>query len=292
VRRALYLGCATPVKALKYEISARSLAVRLGIEFVDVPEFGCCGFPVKSIDPAAALLMAARNLAVAEARGLDIVGLCTGCVAGLAEAKEELQDEAQRERVNAGLRKLGIKEYGGKVAVKHLARFLIEDYGLDALRSRIVAPLDSLKVGIHYGCHYARPSHAHQRFDDPSRPATLDTLMESTGAKSIDYPNKDQCCGLTIMAQAEDVSMKLVAEKLECVSSSGADAMVVACPSCCMAYENNQRLIGRKAGKEYNLPVLFFTQVLGRALGMNEEELGSSFNRIPFKPDLHPGVER
>src|SRR3989304_10386980 len=116
---ALYLGCATPVKALKYEISARNLAKRLGVELVDVPEFGCCGVPVKSMDPFAALLMAARNLALAEGRGMDLVGLCTGCVAVLSETKESLKNGRLRDKVNEKLRVLGVKEYSGRVTVKH-----------------------------------------------------------------------------------------------------------------------------------------------------------------------------
>ncbi len=282
MKYALYLGCATPVKALKYEISARNVAKRLGIELVDVPEFSCCGFPVKSMDPLAALLMAARNLAIAEERGLDIIGLCTGCIAVLSEAKQCLKDEKLRDRVNEKLKALGVQEYRRQVNVKHFARFLHEDYGLDALRGKISVPLESLKFGIHYGCHYAKPGHAHDHFDDPSYPVTLDNLIQGTGAKTIEYPNKNLCCGLTIMGAAEDVSLKLVAEKLEALSSRGADAMVVACPSCCIAYENNQKLVGKKTGKEFNLPVLYFSQVIGRALGLTDEELGFEFNRIKF----------
>jgi heterodisulfide reductase subunit B len=284
MKYALYLGCATPVKALKYEISARNVAKRLGIELIDVPEFGCCGFPAKSMDPFAALLMAARNLALAEERGLDIIGLCTGCMAILSEAKERLEDEKLRNMVNDKLKPLGVKEYSGRVVIKHFGRFLYEDYGLDAVKGKVVAPLESSRFGIHYGCHYAKPSHAHGRFDDPSYPVTLDELIRSTGAQTIDYPNKNLCCGLTIMGTAEDVGMKLAAEKLECLSERGADAMVVACPSCCIAYENNQKLIGRKLGKEFNLPVLYFTQVIGRSLGLTEEDLGFEFNRIKFRP--------
>jgi heterodisulfide reductase subunit B len=284
MKYALYLGCATPVKALKYEISARSVAKRLGIELVDLPEFSCCGFPVKSMDLFAALLMAARNLALAEERGLDIIGLCTGCISVLAEARVQLEDEKLRDRVNEKLKMLGVPQYRQGVSVKHFARFLHEDYGLDALRREIGAPLESLKFGIHYGCHYAKPSHAHDYFEDPSNPASLDQLIQGAGAKTIEYPEKNLCCGLTIRATAEDVSMKLAAEKLEALSIRGADAMVVACPSCCIAYENNQQLAGRKMGKEFNLPVLYFTQVIGRALGLKEEDLGFEFNRIEFHP--------
>jgi heterodisulfide reductase subunit B len=161
---------------------------------------------------------------------------------------------------------------------------LYADYGLDALKGKISVPLGSLKFGIHYGCHYTKPSHAHDHFDDPSNPASLDKLIQGAGATTIEYPNKNLCCGLTILGAAEEVGMKLAAEKLETLSNRGTDAMVVACPSCCIAYENNQKLAGRKMGKEFNLPVLYFTQVVGLALGLTEEELAFEFNRIKFHP--------
>lgn len=284
MKYALYLGCATPVRALKYEISTRNVAKRLGIELVDLPEFSCCGFPVKSMDQFAALLMAARNLALAEERGLDIIGLCTGCMAVLAEARVQLKDEKLRDRVNKKLKTLGVPEYRQGVSVKHFARFLNEDYGLDALKEEIGAPLKSLKFGIHCGCHYAKPGLAHDHFDDPSNPASLDKLIQGAGAETIEYPEKNLCCGLTIRGAAEDVSTKLAAEKLEALTNRGVDAMVVACPSCCIAYENNQQLVGKKVGREFNLPVLYFTQVLGSALGLKEEDLGFEFNRIKFYP--------
>ncbi len=280
MKYAFYLGCATPVKALKYEISARNLAKAFGIELVDFPEFGCCGFPVKSMDSFAALLMAGRNLALAEERGMDIIGLCTGCVAILSEAKEHLRDEGLKDRVNKKLRSLGVREYAGTVNIKHFARFLYEDYGLEAVKKKINAPLESLSLGVHYGCHYMKPTQAHGHFDDPSHPATIDALIAAAGARTLNYPNKNLCCGLTVMGAAENVGMTLAAEKLECLTERGADAMVVACPSCCIAYENNQRLVGKKAGKEFNLPVLYFTQVIGLAAGLSEKDLGFEFNRI------------
>lgn len=283
MRYAFYLGCATPVKALKYEISTRNLAKSLDIELVDIPEFNCCGFPVKSIDFFAAILMAARNLAIAEEKGMDIIGVCTGCVAILSEAKEYLRDERLRDKVNEKLRALGVKEYTGRVNVKHFARFLYEDYGINRMKEKIITSLEPLEVGVHYGCHYIKPSHAHGHFDAPSNPVTLDELLNITGAKTVDYPNKNLCCGLTIMGTAEDISFKLAAEKLECLSGRGVDAMVVACPSCCIAYENNQKLIGKRIGKEFNLPVLYFTQVIGLALGLTEKDLGFEFNRVKKK---------
>lgn len=292
MKYALYLGCATPVKGLKYEISTRNLARRLGIHLVDVPEFGCCGFPVKSMHSSAALLMAARNLALAEEKGMDIIGVCTGCMAVLSEAKECLENEALRNKVNEKLRSLGVREYTGTVRIKHFARFLFEEYGLAAVREKIVMPLEHLQFGVHYGCHYAKPSSAHGRFDDPSHPATLDELIMATGARTVDYPGKNLCCGLTAMGISENIGVALAAGKLESLSQANVDAMAVACPSCCVAYENNQRLIAKKSGKEFELPVLFFSQILGLAAGLSAEDLGFDYNRISAERILEKAVSK
>ena len=203
-------------------------------------------------------------------------------------AKEYLKDEDLRREVNKKLKALGVKEYTGKVTVKHFARLLYEDYGLDRISGMVVDPLDSLAVGVHYGCHYMRPAHAHDRFDDPTHPVTLDRLIAVTGARTIDYPNKGLCCGLTIMGTSEDMSLRLAAEKLECLSDRGADAMIVACPSCCVAYENNQKPAGRVVGKTISMPVLYFTQVIGLAVGLSEKDLGFEFNRVRFGKEKKP----
>lgn len=277
---AFYIGCTAPVKALKYDISTRVIAEKLGIKLTDIPEFGCCGYPVKSMDLFAALVMSARNLALAEERGLDIIGICTGCMATLSEAIAYLGDGTIRDKVNEKLRVLGVREYTGKVKVRHLARFLYEDYGLTAIKEKLTRTLEPLRFGIHYGCHYMKPSHAYEHFDNPDLPVTLDKITALTGAVSIDYENKNQCCGLTIMGTAEDIGVRLASEKLECLTDNNADAMVLACPSCCIAYENNQRLVGKKTGREFNLPVLYFTQILGLAMGFSEEAMGFEFNRV------------
>lgn len=280
MKYAFYIGCTAPVKALKYDISTRAITRNLGIKLIDIPEFGCCGYPVKSMDLFAALIMSARNLALAEEKGLDIIGICTGCMATLSEAKIYLEDEIIRDKVNEKLRALGVREYTGKVKVKHLARFLYEDYGLTAIKEKLTRTLEPLRFGIHYGCHYMKPSHAYEHFDNPTTPVTLDEVTGITGAVSIDYENKNQCCGLTIMGTAEDIGVRLASEKLECLTNCGVDAMVLACPSCCVAYENNQRQVGKKTGKDFNLPVLYFTQILGLAMGFSEEAMGFDLNRI------------
>src|SRR5271169_1801837 len=259
---ALFLGCAVSSRALKYEISARNLCKFLGLDLIDLSEFGCCGFPAKAIDSDAALTMAARNLALAEEKGIDIVGLCTGCVAVLCEAMRELEVQEVREKVNRLLQQLGGPIYRGTIKVKHLARFLKEEYGMARLRRCLTVPQKHLSLAVHHGCHFARPAHAHGYFENHSHPSALNELLECAGATTVEYATEGLCCGLTILATAETESMRLVAEKLENLMEKKIDALVIACPSCGIAYENNQKLIGKKMAKNFNVPVLYFTQIL------------------------------
>ena len=277
----LYLGCTVPVRALNYEISARKVAQRLGVQLEDIPEFSCCGYPVKSLHHDAYLLMAARNLALAEKKGLPVCTLCSSCCGSLAEANHELQeDEKLRSRINEDLsRWLGMR-YEGGVRVTHFTRVLQQEVGSKKISEQIQADLSSLRVAPHYGCHYTKPSTIHHGAEDPENPKSLDELIEATGAHSVNYEDKLQCCGGGVLAIDEQVSLAMAQRKLDHVRAQHADAIVLICPFCNVMYESNQRKIEKVFQKEYKLPVLFYPQLLGLALGMAPEELGLNMNRI------------
>jgi heterodisulfide reductase subunit B len=170
MKYAFFLGCTIPARAMNYEVSARKIATKLGIEFVDLPDFGCCGFPVKSVDSFTTIVMAAKNIAIAEEKGLDICTLCNGCVVTLVEANHELKHKEElRKKVNKELSKIG-KEYKGTIEVKHFARVLYEDVGVEKIKKEVKYGLDDFKLAAHYGCHYFKPSVVYGRFDDPEYP--------------------------------------------------------------------------------------------------------------------------
>lgn len=286
MRYALFLGCTIPVRAQNYELAARKVAEKLGTEFVDVPEFSCCGFPVKSVSHEASLLVSARNLAIAEERGLNIVTLCNACTVTLVEANEELKkDPDLRQKINEKLKKLG-KEYKGTVEVKHFARILYEDYGIDKLKEYIVRPLEGINIAVHYGCHFLRPSEVYQEFDNPENPKSLDELVNITGAQSIWYKGRDKCCGGGILGIKEEDALKMTKNKLDNIKEVEADAMISICPFCSVMYEGSQKKIEKMFETEYNIPVLYYPQLLGLAMGFEPEELGYKMNRIKAKKML------
>ena len=280
-RYALYLGCTAPVRTLNYELSARNTARRLGIEFVDINDFGCCGFPVKALDHDTALLMSARNLALAEEQGLDICALCSSCTGTQAEANRLLQeDEDLRERVNDKLEAATGRRYNGTIRVRHYARVLYEEVGVPRIQETVRKDLSSLRLAAHYGCHYLKPAGAHDDFDDPEDPRSLDEMIEALGIESVNYEGRDQCCGGGILAADEKTALAMPHLKLERAVAAGADALVVVCPFCDIMYEFQQRRIEKIYETQYRLPVLFYPQLLGLAMGLSADEVGFRLNRV------------
>jgi heterodisulfide reductase subunit B len=281
IRYALYLGCTAPVRSINYELAARNVARRLDIELVDINDFGCCGFPLKSVQRETALLLSARNLALAEEQGLDICALCNSCTGTLAEANRVLRQDAElRHRVNRELEASTGRRYNGTIRVRHFARVLYEEIGLDRIKELVTVDLSSLRLAAHYGCHYLKPTEAHEHFEDPENPRTLDRLIEALGVESIDYEGRDQCCGGGILGADESTALAMPRLKLERVIAAGADALVIICPFCDIMYELQQRRIEKMYETRYNLPVVFYPQLLGLAMGLSADEIGLRLNRV------------
>ena len=266
--------------ARHYELSARKVAEKLGMELVDVEDFTCCGFPITSVNRETAVLMATRNLSVAEDLGLDICTICNGCASTLTEASKELMhDDRLREKVNKKLEKIG-RTYKGNVRVKHFTRVLYEDVGPEKIKSQVKNSLEGLKVASHYGCHYLKPSDIYGKFEDPEFPRTLDALISVLGAETVEYEDKTECCGGVILDVDDKIALAMTQRKLEHVKTVGADAIGLICPLCGSMYDRNQRVVERRFNVAYNIPVLYYTQMLGLALGINPKGLGLDLNRV------------
>ncbi|MEO0156617.1 MAG: CoB--CoM heterodisulfide reductase iron-sulfur subunit B family protein, partial [candidate division WOR-3 bacterium] len=192
-RYALFLGCTVPVRAQHYELATRNVAKELGIEFVDLKEGSCCGFPLKALDAETSLLMAARNVGLASNLGLDVVTLCNSCTAMLSDAQLKLKESEFRRKFT----ELGFT-YPCEIKVRHFVRMLYEDIGVENLEKAIKKFLKNLRIISHYGCHYLRPSYLHS-FDNVENPHTLEQLVGLTGATIIDYQEKKLCCGGSVL---------------------------------------------------------------------------------------------
>jgi heterodisulfide reductase subunit B len=275
---ALFLGCTIPARLRNYELSARKVAEKLGLELLDLEGFDCCGFPIKSVKEEASLVMAARNIALAEKRELDICTLCSACTGVLAEAQKQLEDESLRKQINGYLKEFDL-QYKGTAKIKHFVRVLYEDVGIEKIKEKVVVPLDGIRIASHYGCHYLKPSEVHGEFEDPEAPRSMDELIRAVGAEDVDYLDKKYCCGGGLLAIDEDIAYKMAEKKLDIITDEKVDAISLFCPFCDLMYEASQKTIQDRTGKEYNLPVLFLTQILGLAMGISPKELGLQFNR-------------
>jgi len=281
---AYFAGCTMPVRNLNYDMSMRKVAGALDLKLVDIPEFGCCGYPLGALDYHTMLLLSARNLCVAEEKGIcEIVTGCTGCAGTLSKVNRALkQDPKKREHINHELAKVG-HEFKGRLRVRHFARMLYDDVGPEKIRSKVVKPLTGLNVASHYGCHYLKPTEA---FDDPEnveRPHTLEKLVEATGATAMDYPTKLLCCGGDVLGIDEMTALKMAREKFRDLKDTNADALTLVCPFCAVMYDAGQKTIEVKLQEKFNLPVLYYPQILGLAMGMDDRALGIQLNRTKVK---------
>ena len=283
MRYALYLGCTIPARSRNYEMSARKVAETVGVEFVDIEGFVCCGFPLKASDLRAAEVMAATNLALAERKDLDICVLCSSCASQLTEIAHELsEDGPKREEINKALLQAGLA-YGGGVRVKHFAHVLLHEVGEEKIREHFVRDLNDLRIAAHYGCHYLKPSEIYDGSDPVEDPKSIETLVALTGAKVIDYHGKKRCCGGPVLPVVEEVALSVAKEKLDDIAKTNANAMCLVCPFCSVMYDDNQKSIEATYDTTYDLPVLYLTQVLGLAMGFDRKELGLNMNVVKTK---------
>jgi len=268
----IFLGCAIPYRVSPYEISARKVLQKLGVELVEMPEFNCCGLPLDPVSHEAMLILATKNLALAEQKGLPVLTLCPGCAGTLKKVNKILkEDKPLRERINSHLKETGL-EFKGTVTTKHLMQVLVEDVGLEKIKNAVVKPLTMLKVAEHNGCHILRPKE-YIGFDSPEDPQTLKTLIEATGATCLDYMDETECCGAPSVGVSDKVALRLSRDKLSHIKRVGAQALITICPFCHIMYDTNELRIEKMFNETYGIPILHYPQLLGLALGMLPEEL-------------------
>ncbi|MGC8838221.1 MAG: CoB--CoM heterodisulfide reductase iron-sulfur subunit B family protein [Anaerolineae bacterium] len=281
LRYAYYPGCSLETTAKEYDRSWRAVAEALNITLEEIPDWNCCGAsPVHIQDPRLAAALPARNLALAEAMGADVVAPCVGCYKNLRKAaKETHQDATLRQQVGEAVG----REFRGTVQVKHPVEVLLLDVGLEAIRERVVRPLQGLKVAPYYGCYLTRPD---SPFDTAENPQSLDRLMEAIGAEPVPYPLKTRCCGGGIFLTREEMALEMSHRLLTQARRSGADCMVVACPLCDMLLDAYQGRVEAHLGVRHGMPVLYFSQLMGLALGVEEKRLGFEARFVSPEPVL------
>ncbi len=270
MKYALYLGCLIPARELSYELATRKTMPLLGVDLVDMEGTSCCGpFAIQSLDYTGWLALAARNLCIAEKMGLDIMALCNDCYESLMMVNETLKKEKEtRQKVNEML-SVAKKSFKGTVKVKHTMDVLFDDVGLEKIRSKVTKPLNGLRVATQVGCHIVRPKLLHAGVGRGFE--VLDDLVRTLGAETVDYDDKEVCCGGPLRDIDNQLSRSLSNRKLAALKRANVDCVVTACPFCYIQFDLGQLEIKSLLKEEYDIPVLHFVELLGLAMGLKLE---------------------
>ena len=268
---AYYPGCSQVASSAEYDASVRSVCRALGIELADIPDWTCCGStPAHNIDPRLSAALSARNLVQAKNAGqVRITTPCPSCLANLRNADHKMENPEFADKVN----RLLDEPYTGGMTATSFLQVVFENIGPERLAKEVVSPLNGLKVAVYYGCLTTRPAGL-MAFDDEENPTSMDKLMEACGAKAVEFPFKTECCGASMATSCRDAVPTLGGRILELAKGAGAQAVVVACPLCQLNLDMRRSQITAKSGEGNPLPVFYFTQLIGLALGRPESELG------------------
>jgi heterodisulfide reductase subunit B len=290
---AVFWGCTIPARFPFIEKSTRAVFDDLGAHVRELPGHTCCpeGVLVKSSDEDVFYTTAARNLALVEKAGLDVVTPCNGCYSTFKETWAHLEvDWREKDRINERLAREELR-YDGRLKITHFAEWLADDIGASVIGGKAVRSLWGMRIAVHYGCHLLRPSPA-VNWDDPLAPKKVEEIVAALGARVIDYPTKMQCCGGALDRVGErEGSLAFARRKLYELQANDVDALVVVCPSCFQQFDLNQAALQR-AKEDIDVPVLYLSELIALAYGHTPEEIGLDMHRVPLDGFLRKWDER
>jgi succinate dehydrogenase / fumarate reductase cytochrome b subunit len=282
---AYYKGCLASLSAKELDISTQALAPKVGIELLELESVTCCGAgDIHEAEPDYYLHLNARILAYAEATGCDtLMTVCNVCTLNLRQANHQLQqDPALRERVADNLESVGVPRYQGTVEVLHFL-WLVAGTHFDRLQAAAHKGLKGLRIAPFYGCQILRPSKL-LGFDDPDRPESLERIIQACGGEPLDYPAKVKCCGFPIIQAREETALGELIQPIEQAVEAGADAMVTPCPLCHLSLDAWQSKLRKQTGKDFQLPILHLSQLIGVAAGLTDSELKFKRHVVSVEP--------
>ena len=279
LKYALFTGCTAKQSTPEQMMSTMAVAEKLGIELVELTEASCCGAShLQDYDDFLSVVLNARNIAYAEKHGLTMVTICNTCQLNTAMTKHRLDNNAElKAKVNVKLGEVGL-EYKGTSQITHFLYAIIDDFGLDKIKEMVVTPLSQFNIAPFYGCHNIRPSElqneTHKTPESSYRPTSLDDLIVACGGSSVDYEEKNKCCGFHAELQAPHTAAVLTGNAIAGAMDSDADWMVTPCPLCHLKLDTQTKHASHAIGRDVSLPVLHMQQMVGLALGCSSEQLG------------------
>lgn len=272
MKYAYYPGCSQEGSALDYGKSTGALCAALGIELAEIPGWSCCGStPAHAVDTELSAALCARNLDLAARDGAgQVVTPCPSCLSNLRLAAERMKEPVFRARVNELLDAPVAGQLPESTSVMQLIGRV---YDADSLAARVTRPLTGLKIAAYYGCLMSRPADVMQ-FGDPENPTLMESLLSACGAEMLEFPLKTVCCGASFGIPERPLTARNSGRILDLATKLGADVIAVACPLCQMNLDLRQKQAARAEDAFFHMPVLYFTQLMGLALGIAPEHLG------------------
>ncbi len=289
MKYSYYPGCCLETSAKAYERANQAVALALGIEFVEVPDWNCCAATeLVSLSLTAAYATIARNLAQAtKNQGIkDVVCPCSMCYVNMAKTDLYMADSPKlAKNVNTALAEAGLAYEPGTLRVRNLVQVLMNDIGLDQIAAQVKKPLKGLKVASYYGCLQGRPRLTGEE-DDAENPVLLDEMMAALGAEPVNFPLKAQCCGGHMTQLNQDTGYAMIYRILKSAADNGADLIATPCPMCQMNLDAFQGPVNRHMKSSVKMPVIYMTQLMGLAFGMDAKALGFGDELVSAAPAL------
>jgi heterodisulfide reductase subunit B len=268
-----------PARFPQFEASSIKVLKALDVSLERISGLTCCPEPLsmKTLNREMWYSVAARNISLAESMGLDIMTVCNGCTETLFEANRDLkEDDKLRLRVNRNLREINMS-FKGTIQVKSMLRVLCQDIGTREIRNHVKLPLSRTRVAVHYGCHIFPEL---SEFDDPMRPHSLQTIIHCIGGETVSYANEMTCCAAFARPINEDASLEFVKAKFEGLCDVRADCLVVICPYCFLQMDLGQMMLNRKSKSNFQIPVIYLSQLIGLTFGFNARDLGFDYHFV------------
>ncbi len=285
MKYAFYPGCSLEHSSAAYDRSVKAVAEVLGIELVEIDDWNCCGATEYfTQDELVASSVIARNLAIVDRQFDQLVAPCAACYLNLKKTDKLMAENAgMNAKINEALAAGGLQYKAGTVRVRHLLDVICTDLGEAAVKDKVVRPLAGLRVAPYYGCQVVRPLNG---FDDPEYPMKMDELFKWLGAEVIHYPVKAHCCGGHMTQISEPQAFELIRRLLQSAVDYQADLLLCMCPMCQLNLDAYQRRVGSYFGVKFRMPIIFFTQLLGVAFGLDPDRLGFGKELVAAKPVL------
>ena len=285
MKYAYYPGCSLEKNSAAYDVSVRAVSDMLGIQLMEIDDWNCCGATEYfSQDELVGCSVIARNLALVDSQLDQVVAPCAACYLNLKKVDKLMVDDPKMNaKIGEALAAGGLKYKAGRLQVRHLLDVIYEDIGEAAVRDKVVRPLSGLRIAPYYGCQWVRPL---EGVDNTEYPMKMDELFKWLGAEVVDYPVKAHCCGGHMTQISEPQAFELIRRLLQSAVEYKADMILCMCPMCQLNLDGYQARVNSCFSTNYQMPIIFFTQMLGVAFGLDPGKLGFGKELVAAKPVL------